>query len=116
LRRVPRRRTLVAGINDPSTIGGLRAFEECGRSSHCAAIGFNASIEARSEMRRPGSRLIGSVAYFPERYGEEIIALALRILEGRPTPPAVYMKQKLVTPENVDKVYPNDALLPSSQP
>jgi ribose transport system substrate-binding protein len=62
-------------------------------------------------MRRGGSSLIGSVGFFPEKYGDAVMALALDILRRRPTPPAVFVKHQLVTPENVNHLYPNDALL-----
>ena len=62
-------RTLIGAVNDPSAIGAVRAFEEAGRGDECAAVSQNASEEARDEMRRPDTRLIGSVAYFPENYG-----------------------------------------------
>jgi ribose transport system substrate-binding protein len=94
--------------NDPSALGALRAFEEAGRAQFCAVMGQNAIAEAREEMRRPGSRMVGSVAYFPERYGDELIPLALAVIAGRPTPPAIYTKHQLVTPANVDQVYPLD--------
>jgi ribose transport system substrate-binding protein len=59
-------------------------------------------------MRRPGTRLVGSVAYFPERYGDELIPLALSIVNGNPAPPAVFVKHLLVTPENVNRIYSKD--------
>jgi len=111
LRRARAERWLVAAINDPSAVGAVRAFEEAGRLQSCAVVGHNASIEARSEMRRGGSPLIGSVGFFPERYGDGVMALAMDILRRRPTPPAVFVKHQLVTPENVNHFYPNDALL-----
>ena len=74
-------------------------------------MGQNASPEGRAELRQPGTRLIGSVAYFPEKYGAEILALALDILHRRRCPPAVFVKHQLVTPENVDHIYPNDRLM-----
>ena len=74
-------------------------------------MGQNASPEGRAELRQPGTRLIGSVAYFPEKYGAEIVAVALDILHRRPVPPAVFVKHQLVTPENVDHIYPNDELM-----
>jgi ribose transport system substrate-binding protein len=104
-------RILVGAINDPSALGALRAFEEIGRGSICAVMGQNASTEARAELRRQGTRLIGSVAFFPERYGDGIIPLALDILKKKTVPHAVFIKHQLITPENVDRVYPNDALL-----
>src|SRR6266496_2846341 len=63
------RRSLVGAINDPSALGALRAFQEAGRTDSCAVVGHNASPEGRAELREPGTRLVGSVAYFPEKYG-----------------------------------------------
>ena len=111
LRTCRARRILVGAINDPSALGALRAFQEAGRSDSCAVMGQNAAPEGRAELRQPGTRLIGSVAYFPEKYGAEILALALDILHRRPVPPAIFVKHQLVTPENVDHIYPNDRLL-----
>src|SRR6188768_4138451 len=104
-------RFLIGAINDPSALGALRAMQEAGRVNGCAVMGQNASPEGRAELREPGTRLIGSVAYFPEKYGAEILAVALDILNRRPVPPAVFAKHQLVTPENVDHIYPNDRLL-----
>jgi ribose transport system substrate-binding protein len=106
LRRTSARRTLVMAVNDPSALGALRAFEEAGRSQLCAVMGQNAVREAREELRRPGTRLIGSVAYFPERYGDELIPLALSILQKKTVPSAVFINHQLVTPKNVGLLYP----------
>jgi len=106
LRRTPARKTLIGAINDPSVLGALRAFEEAGRLADCAAAGMGAIAEARAEMRRPGARLIGSVAFFPERYGDALIRLAIDILSKKPVPPAVYADYRLVTPVNLDQLYP----------
>ncbi|MEO8078676.1 MAG: substrate-binding domain-containing protein [Acidobacteriota bacterium] len=105
-------RTLIGAVNDPSAIGALRAFEEAGRGEDCAAVSQNASEEAREEMRRPDSRLIGSVAYFPENYGPEIISLALDILHHKSVPPAVFTRHHLITPDNVGHFYAHDNLVP----
>ena len=111
LRTSRSRRMLVGTINDPSALGALRAFQEAGRTEGCAIMGQNASPEGRAELRERATRLIGSVAYFPEKYGAEIVTVALDILHRRPVPPAVFVKHQLVTPENVDHVYPNDELI-----
>lgn len=111
LRTATAKRFLVGAANDPSALGAVRAFEELGRRADCAVVGQNAEPEARNEMREPRSPLIGSVAYFPEKYGEGLIRLALDILARKPVPPAVFIKHQLITPENVDNVYANDGLL-----
>jgi ribose transport system substrate-binding protein len=111
LRTSRSRRFLIGAINDPSALGALRAMHEAGRSECCAVMGQNASPEGRAELRQPNTRLIGSVAYFPEKYGAEVVTVALDILHRRPVPPAVFVKHQLVTPENVDHIYPNDQLI-----
>jgi ribose transport system substrate-binding protein len=108
IRSTPPRKVLIGGVNDPSVLGALRAFEEAGRLTDCAAMGLGAIGEARAEIRRKNGRLIGSVAFFPERYGNELMRLALNILGGKHTPPAVYTQHALITRDNVDHFYPNE--------
>jgi ribose transport system substrate-binding protein len=111
LRSSRAKRFLVGAINDPSALGALRAFQEAGRTDGCAIMGQNASPEGRNELRQKGTRLIGSVAYFPEKYGSEVMNVALDILQRKAVPPAVFAKHQLLTPENVNHVYPNDGLM-----
>jgi ribose transport system substrate-binding protein len=109
-------RILVGAATDPSALGALRAFQEAGRAEDCAVVSHNGEPDGRAELREPRTRLIGSVAYFPEKYGAGVLRLALDILGGKPTPPAVFTKHQLITPENVDHFYPNDALIGVGRP
>jgi ribose transport system substrate-binding protein len=105
------RHTLVAAVNDVAALGALKAFAKFGNDELCAVVSQNADQMGRSALRQPQSRLIGSVAYFPERYGDSLIALARNILTGStPPPPATFTRHALVTPENVDRFYASDAL------
>jgi ribose transport system substrate-binding protein len=115
LRRGKRQRVLLGAINDPSCLGALRAFEEAGRSSDCLAVSHNGNLEARIELRRPGSRLVGSIAYFPERYGEAVIRLALDKLRGKAIPAASFVKHEVLTRQTVDAFYPHDTMLNEQQ-
>lgn len=108
LRRAPAKRTLIGTVNDVCALAALRAFDEAGASERCAVVGQNAILDARNELRRPGTRLVGTVAYFPERYGDEIIPLALSILQKKVAPSTVFVKHQLITPRNVDLIYPLD--------
>jgi ribose transport system substrate-binding protein len=110
------RKVVVGAINDVSAIGALRAFQEAGRADTCAVMGQNASREGREELRVANTRLVGSVAYFPERYGPELVRVSLDILNKRPVPPAVFVEHKLVTPTTVDHYYANDSLLQPTAP
>jgi ribose transport system substrate-binding protein len=111
LRETQAKRILVGAANDPSALGTLRAFQEAGRPADCAVVGQNAEPEGRAELRTPRTRLIGSVGYFPEKYGDGLMRLALDMLAGKVVPPAVFIKHHLITPENVNHFYPNDSLL-----
>ncbi|HWB86417.1 MAG TPA: substrate-binding domain-containing protein [Bryobacteraceae bacterium] len=111
LRSSKSKHVLVGAATDPSALGALRAFEEAGRATDCAIVGQNAEPEGRAELREPRTRLIGSVAYFPEKYGSGLIRLAMEILTRKATPPAVFTKHQLITPANVDHYYPNDTLM-----
>jgi len=108
LQSAPKRRTLVTGINDYAVLGALRAFEEAGRSHMCLAASYGGGPEARRELRLPNSRLVATVAFFPENYGESLLLLALDILNKRTTPPTVHMPVQLLTRKNVGDFYPHD--------
>ena len=62
-------------------------------------------------MRTPNTRLIACVAYFPEKYGDGLLNLALDLLSRKAVPPAVFTSHQIITPDNVDHFYPNDSLL-----
>jgi len=111
LRQSKARRILVGAANDPSALGAARAFQESGRADTCAIVGQNAEPDARAELRQPRTPLIASVGYFPEQYGDGLIKLAIDILARKPVPPAVFVHHHVITRDNVDHFYPNDALL-----
>ena len=110
------KRLLVGAANDASALGAARAFEEAGRASSCAIVGQNAEPDARAELREPRTPLIASIGFFPERYGDGLIRVALDILSQKQVPPAVFTRHQLITPENVDHFYPNDVLLGHGRP
>jgi ribose transport system substrate-binding protein len=108
LRRTRARHMLIGTVNDTSALGVLEAVREFGREENCVIVSQDCVAEARREMRRPGTRLVGSVAYYPETYGERLIPLAVDILRGQSVPAAVYTRHHLVTPANVNRLYASD--------
>jgi len=101
-------RILIAAINDPSAVGAVRALESMNRAEYSLVVGHNATREARAELRNPASSLLGSVGYFPEKYGEQIIPLVIKVLQGAAVPPAIYIEHRMITRENVMQYYAND--------
>ena len=53
--------------------------------------------------------LIASVAYFPAKYGDGPLRLALDLLTRRPVHPAVFTSHQIIPNENVDRFYPTTA-------
>ena len=91
-------RLVVIGVNDEATLGAIAALEESGHAAHTIAVSQGADRLALAELRRPGTPLIGAVAFRPETYGERVIALAQDILSGKDVPPAVYQQHQLIRP------------------
>ncbi|MCC7208583.1 MAG: substrate-binding domain-containing protein [Anaerolineae bacterium] len=100
-------RLAVISFNDDAAIGALNAAHRASREQHVVIVGQGADRRVRQELRQPGSRIIGSTAYTPERYGAKLIDLALRILRGEPAPPAVYVDHVFINAENLDLYYPD---------
>jgi hypothetical protein len=50
--------------------------------------------------------VLGSVAYYMDRYGYEVLPLALRMLAGEVIPAVTVTAHRLVTAANVFREYP----------
>lgn len=99
-------RIAVISFNDDAALGALRAARKAGREGDVVIVGQGADRMLRPEIRRPNSRIIGSTALMPEKYGETLIDLALKILHGEPVPPAVYTDHTFISAENIELFYP----------
>lgn len=99
-------RLAIISFNDDAAYGALCAARELGREQDVVIVGQGADRIVRKEIRHPVSRIIGSTAYWPEKYGEKLIDVALKILGGEPVPPAVYNEHVFVTSANIDDYYP----------
>ncbi len=96
-------------INDDRAVGIANAMVQAGRGDPTVdgiVIGKNADESGLAAIRRGGTPFVGSVAFFPDRYGEFLIPLALDILEGKPVPSIVRVPHEVITAENIDKWYP----------
>jgi|AP95_1055475.scaffolds.fasta_scaffold14844_3 ribose transport system substrate-binding protein len=94
---------LITAINDQSVTGMLRAVKQKGRQPYALAVGMGADEQ---ETLIGEENFVASVAYFPERYGNYLIPIALMQLAGRPLPSAFLVQHVFVTPANICKYYP----------
>lgn len=98
---------LVGGVNDPCILGAERAVQAAGRSAAFLMAGQNATIEARAEICNNSSVFVGSVAYFPERYGARLVDLAIKLYKGKKIPAFNYINHVWIDNSNIRKYYPH---------
>jgi hypothetical protein len=90
------------------------ALESVGRTADAAIVGVGcdrsvhggASEKKEIDPNNRGSILIGSVAFYLDRYGYEVLPLALRMLGGEQVPPQTQVRHVLITSANVWREYP----------
>ena len=105
---------LVAALDDATAFSAKAAVDAVSRSADTVIVshgcdrsmhgGFNDKKEIDPQNR--GSIVLGSVAYFLDRYGYDVLPLALSILNGRAPPPRTTTQHVLVTGANVFRIYP----------
>ena len=105
---------LIATLDDATALAAKLAAETAGRvpDSVIVSQGCDPSVHGGTSSNKvihPNNRnsiVLGSVAYFFDRYGSEILPLALKMLNGEPVPPRSYTGHVLITAKNVFRIYP----------
>lgn len=107
-------RMLIATLDDLAAVYARNAIEMNRRQSDCIIVSqgldrnIHGGVTEKKEIdpNNRGSVVLGSVAYFMDRYGYEVLPLALRLLAGETLPPRTVTKHVLVTAANVFREYP----------
>jgi ribose transport system substrate-binding protein len=109
-----RRKVLVATLDDASALAAKSAIETARRTSDCVIVSQGASRTVHggaSEKKEidpanRGSIILGSVAYYLDRYGHEVLPIAMRMLQGEQVPARTPTKHVLISAKNVFREYP----------
>jgi ribose transport system substrate-binding protein len=101
---------MVTAINDQATTGMLRAVKQGGREADIVAVGMGADEQ---EVMQTEPAFVASVGYFPERYGNYLVPMALSQLDGLALPPAVLMNHVMVNRGNICTYYPTQKCDPA---
>jgi ABC-type sugar transport system substrate-binding protein len=110
----PGTKLLLAATDDTTALAAKSAVEAGGRVQDTAIVshGVDRSIHGGMNDRKEidpanrGSIVIGSVAFFLDRYGYEVLPLAMRLLRGETLPARTTTRNVLVTAANVFVEYP----------
>ena len=109
-----RGRLLIATLDDLAAVYAKNAIEMNRRQSDCVIVsqGLDRNIHGGASEKKEidpnnrGSVVLGSVAYYMDRYGYDVLPLALRMLHGETLPPRTVTHHLLVTAANVFREYP----------
>ncbi len=110
----PKGKLLLAATDDTTALAVKAAVEAAGRVQDSAIVshGVDRSIHGGMNDRKEidpanrGSIVIGSVAFYLDRYGYDVLPLALRMLKGEAVPPRVTTRHTLISATNVFIEYP----------
>ncbi|MFC5401206.1 sugar ABC transporter substrate-binding protein [Cohnella soli] len=97
----------IVTINDDVSRGAVNALQAAGRESDALIGSQGADANGRPEIMREGTPVVGTTAYFPEKYGEYLIPAILDLIEGKPVPASIFMKHEFITKDNMKQFYPN---------
>jgi len=107
-------RLLIATLDDLAAVYAKNAIEMNRRQADCIIVSqgldpnIHGGVSEKKEIdpNNRGSVVLGSVAYFMDRYGYDVLPLALRLLNGETLPRRTVTQHKLVTAANVFREYP----------
>ena len=109
-----RRKVLVATLDDPTALAAKGAIERASRMGDCVIVGqgVDKSIHGGANDKKEidpnnrGSIILGSVAYYVDRYGYEVLPLAMTMLQGGEVPKRTVTRHILISAKNVFTEYP----------
>ena len=110
----PGTKVLIAAMDDASALAAKSALDSAGRLADGAVVGqgvdrtVHGGMNDRKEIdpSNRGSIVIGSVAFYLDRYGYETLPIAMRMLRGETVAPRTVTQHRLITAANVFIEYP----------
>lgn len=98
---------LGTSLDDERSSGIAKAFVANGGKGMVASTGCDAvGIDVLKQDVASKNRYLGCAAFFPEKYPDYLVGLALDVIAGNPVPNEVHLEHKLLTHDTVGEVYP----------
>lgn len=105
LTALPGHKIVVVAINEDGILGALAAAKTAGREKDLYYSGQGTDPSIWKDIAC-NPQYIGSVAYFPERYGTLLIPNMVNYLSGKGIPVNILTPHVVVTSKNIRDVYP----------
>jgi ribose transport system substrate-binding protein len=110
----PSSKLLVAAMDDATALAAKATIEAAGRTADAAIVGqgvdrtIHGGMSDKKELdpANRGSIVLGSVGFYLDRYGYEVLPLALRMLRGESVPARTVTRHRLVTSATIFSEYP----------
>jgi ribose transport system substrate-binding protein len=110
----PNQKLLIATVDDLAAIYARNAIELNRRQGDCVIVSqgldphIHGGVSEKKEIdpNNRSSVVLGSVAYYMDRWGYDVLPLALRLLAGERLPPRTFTRHELVTAGDVFREYP----------
>ena len=102
---LPGDRIVVVAINEDGILGAIGAANTLGRQTDLYYAGQGADPSAWKEIAC-NPNYIGTVAYFPERYGTLLIPNMVKALQGETIPTEIFTEHQVINSQNIREVYP----------
>lgn len=96
----------ICTVNDQTAQGVFSAIQTAARDEDCLLVSHGCDEPAIANLRTAENCWIGSVGYFPERYGEYIVPLAISLAKGEDPDKQVLMDHLFIDKTNVEQYYP----------
>jgi len=101
-------RIAVGGLNDLYANGAYAAAEIAGREKQVVIVSQNATQEFVEAMyaKNGNTNWIGSIGYFPNRYGEWVFQILDKMIAGQKMEQNYFIQHEPVTWDNIKSHYP----------
>jgi ribose transport system substrate-binding protein len=98
---------IIGMLGDANGVAASKASQEDGRSDQVLIAGQGGDGVGVSTLEGPPTNFIGTTDYRPSHYGDDLVALACKIIEGKKIPMVNYIHHIFLTRNNVRKYYPH---------
>jgi len=96
----------MTSINEQTMSGCIAAIQTAGRWDPEKWFIVTMGCDDVGKQQIRDGLTDGSVAFFPERYGEYLVPAAVALMMGEIVPPFLYVENVVINKDNIDEWYP----------